>query len=155
MGPIYRRSCSASRCYSPLWYCFYVLLHSHFDFCIGFEEKKKTRWGKLVIFYQKQFSIYGCDVSTSFALCWILFVLWNPGYPNWNLWHRKINFCILFLMLPLVMLLPITIPVAPFVKACLGLITRFWSWFLSPYKRIPGVNISIFLQILFINLTWL
>ena len=44
-------------------------------------------------------------------------------YGNYN--SNLINFCIFFLMLPCVMLLPITTEVAPLSKALFGVMTRF------------------------------
>ena len=52
------------------------------------------------------------------------------------------SFWIFFLILPFVILLPITRAVAPFLKACLGVIILFWSSLASPKILIPGVIIS-------------
>ena len=57
-----------------------------------------------------------------------------------------------FFIFPFIKLLPITIDVAPFLKASLGDITLFWSFDFSPLNLIPGVTISIFFDIFLMNL---
>ena len=64
-------------------------------------------------------------------------------FDHWIRWFR--SFFVLFLMLPLVRDLPITIPETLFLKASLGVTTLIWSFELSPGNLIPGVIINNFL----------
>ena len=68
-----------------------------------------------------------------------------------------INVWILFLMLPFVIGLPITSQSLPFLYACLGVKTLFWSFMFDcnfELNLIPGVIISFLNTFLTILTSW-